>query len=399
MNEHQLALRDKVLAVETDVNTVLYERTAEIHTAILALLARRHHFQLGPPGVAKSLLVEQVIGRIEGFEGENYFKWLLTKFTLPEEIFGGPLFKLLKEEGIYKRNTERKIPRARVSFLDETMKAGSSLLNTLLTLINEGEFYNVDDDPTVPLMVLFGASNEGPQTNELEALVDRFMFWHRVGKMKDMGSFIKATSTPINKNPEKFMSIDDLTEIQEIVSNITVPDEVFSCLWDIREELEKEEITVSDRRFHQCVAVIQAEAFMNGHDVAEVIDTKPLQHCFWRDPSHIEPVQRIVLQLADPLEKDALALLAEMEKAYAEFQNVLKDNQNKALKVKTSIDVWGKVQEALKEIKVLKEREKELGRKCPAVKMVNARRIEMCKVLLEDGIGLEGMANVDLNED
>jgi MoxR-like ATPase len=385
------ALRTKLHLLEKDVNRVIFERSEEVHTALLALIARRHHFQLGPPGVAKSMLVEQIIARIDGLDGENYFKWLLTKFSKPEELFGGPFFKLLSEEGVYKLNTERKLPRAKVAFLDETLKAGSSLLNTLLTIINEGEFYNVDDDPSVPLVSLFGASNEGPQNSELEALVDRFMFWHLISKIKYEGSFNAVMSKPIDKHPAKIVDIEELYAIQNIVSTVEIPDEVLDSLWELRGNLEKIDIFPSDRRFHQCIAVIQAEAFLNGRMVAEVLDTKPLQHCMWRDVSDIERVRDEVLKLADPLEREAKELLENMEKTFKDFQTVLNDSSNKAFKTKTTIDTWSKIQQALTEINALKVRETELGRKCPAIKAANKRRVTMCKSLLEDGIGLDGL--------
>ena len=40
---------------------------------------------IGPPGTAKSMLADELCRRLNG---ADYFQWLLTKFTTPEELFG-----------------------------------------------------------------------------------------------------------------------------------------------------------------------------------------------------------------------------------------------------------------------------------------------------------------------
>src|SRR5207247_940270 len=58
---------------------------------------------------------------------------------------------------------------------DEVFKASSSILNTILTLINERRFHNGREVAEVPLLTLFAASNELPEDDELLALHDRFL--------------------------------------------------------------------------------------------------------------------------------------------------------------------------------------------------------------------------------
>ena len=89
-------------------------------------------------------------------------------------------------------NPAGKLPQAVVAFLDEVFKANSALLNSLLTVLNEGEF----DDGTgirkqVPLEMLVGASNEMPEEGEgLEALWDRFVLRHITQDIERDDSFI-----------------------------------------------------------------------------------------------------------------------------------------------------------------------------------------------------------------
>jgi MoxR-like ATPase len=120
-----------LLQIRTELRQTFLERDEEIDSILLALLSGQHCLLLGPPGTAKSALVKDLCSRIGG----DYFQWLLTRFTTPEELFGPVSLKALEQDQ-YKRVTTGKLPEANIAFLDEIWKASSSILNTLLTIIN-----------------------------------------------------------------------------------------------------------------------------------------------------------------------------------------------------------------------------------------------------------------------
>lgn len=157
---------------------------------------------LGPPGTAKSLLV-RTFAKCLGIRPQNVpikeetrvadeivskkdvpghqdagdrrlFEYLLTRYTTPEELFGGTDIQVLLDGSVYCRRTTGMLPRAEIAFLDEIFKANSAILNTLLTLINERIFYNMGQAFRVNLAFVVGASNETPDEAELGALYDRF---------------------------------------------------------------------------------------------------------------------------------------------------------------------------------------------------------------------------------
>ena len=106
--------------------------------------------------------------------GASFFERLLTRFSVPEELFG-PLSMRGLENDQYVRQTDGYLPTATVAFVDEVFKANSAILNSLLTILNERLFDNGNERVEVPLLCLVGASNELPESEELDALYDRFL--------------------------------------------------------------------------------------------------------------------------------------------------------------------------------------------------------------------------------
>jgi hypothetical protein len=60
----------------------------------------------------------------------------------------------------------------------------SAILNALLTLLNERLFDNGNERLPVPLLCLVGASNELPESEELDALYDRFLIRRTVAQVR-----------------------------------------------------------------------------------------------------------------------------------------------------------------------------------------------------------------------
>jgi hypothetical protein len=57
---------------------------AQVRLLLLAALCGEHLLLLGPPGTAKSELSR----RLAGLTGGRYYERLLTRFSVPEELFG-----------------------------------------------------------------------------------------------------------------------------------------------------------------------------------------------------------------------------------------------------------------------------------------------------------------------
>ncbi len=139
---------------------------------VLSTLAQEPLLLVGKPGTAKSDLVVKFAQAL-GLTGNDYFEYMLTKFTEPSEILGPVDINELKD-GRYIRRVGGKLPECRLAFLDEIFKSNSAILNTLLTIVNERKFYQDGRPQPVRLVMLFAATNEIPEFAELGALRDRF---------------------------------------------------------------------------------------------------------------------------------------------------------------------------------------------------------------------------------
>ena len=80
-----------------------------IHFHASVLRAGEHVLFLGPPGTAKSELARRLHNCLEG---SQYFERLLTRFSVPEEMFG-PLSMKALEDDKYLRSTEGYLPQVR----------------------------------------------------------------------------------------------------------------------------------------------------------------------------------------------------------------------------------------------------------------------------------------------
>jgi MoxR-like ATPase len=144
-----------------------------IDLMLVAAIAQEPLLLVGPPGTAKSDLVLKFKDAL-GLADEDYFEYMLTRFTEPSEIIG-PIDINQLREGRYIRREQGKLPTCRLAFLDEIFKSNSAILNILLTIINERKFYQDGVPQPVRLRVMFAATNEVPEQGELAALKDRFV--------------------------------------------------------------------------------------------------------------------------------------------------------------------------------------------------------------------------------
>src|ERR1044071_239872 len=132
-------LRKRLNRFRTSLGRFFVEKQELIDLMLVAAIAQEPLLLVGPPGTAKSDLVLKFKDAL-GISDQDYFEYMLTRFTEPSEIIG-PIDINQLRDGRYVRREQGKLPTAQMAFLDEIFKSNSAILNILLTIINEKKFY------------------------------------------------------------------------------------------------------------------------------------------------------------------------------------------------------------------------------------------------------------------
>lgn len=305
--------RNAASALARALESEFVEREREIVSLMVALVAEEHILLLGPPGTGKSALTNALCGALRG----RYFQVLLTKFSVPEEVFG-PISLQGLENDEYRRVTAGYLPEADVAFIDEIFKANSSILNAMLTALNERAFDDGGKRRAIPLKLAVAASNEFPQDDGLAALYDRFVLRHWVDPIRSRDALRSLLSSGREPTINVSLTPDQLATLRTARDLVTVPDDVVTAVLNLRDELAKEHgITASDRRWRKAMKLIRAAAVLDGRLTADRRDMLVLSAALWDDRDSIPAVYGAVARLVNPDLGKALEYLDTAIEAYA----------------------------------------------------------------------------------
>lgn len=383
-------MQQKFSDLRDALNARHVERYDEIDIALTALLSRFHFVLIGPPGTAKSMLIEDLTNVFD----VSIFKYLLTKYTTPEELFGPPNLKLLPE-GVFERITKNKLPEADIAFIDEIFKGNSAILNAQLTIMNERMFDNGSNRNPVPLITLAGASNELPEGEELNALFDRFHFRKVVDYIHEPGNFVRMMTTDFNDLKLPTLDLEALTTAQAEVDEIAVPQEVTDTMNEIRTDLRLQGIIPSDRRFRQSLRSLQSFAWLSGRDTVDDSDFTILQHMFWTAPQEQKSVSRVILDHTNPLELEAQEIIDMVDEIAASLAEGLRaanaDSSAETTLTKQGIEWFGRIRKLSEQQRKLAKKADQQGRKIARIQQAHDRIVRVGTDIGQKVIGLESL--------
>ena len=291
-----MQLSQKFTAVEDEMNKILIERSAPVRGVLLSALSSTNILLLGPAGIAKSMLINEWNKRITG---SAYFEWLLSKFSTPDELFG-PISLTGLEKERYKRVTTGKLPEANTAFLDEIFKSNSSILNALLTILNERKFFNDGVPVTVPLVTVAGASNEIPDSDDgLDAFFDRFLLKYHLAAIHEPSAFIRMLKLAALE-PSATVSLEEIKTAQGEIESVKIDDSILSQIVKIREGIKRDITLVSDRTFKISMKILKAEAWLNGKDEVLMDNLELYRHICWTKPEQEKSIHSQILTLISP---------------------------------------------------------------------------------------------------
>jgi MoxR-like ATPase len=295
--------------IQRELGDRYVDRDKAIRLLVLATVCREHLLLIGPPGTAKTGLVDQFCRLV----GAKQFRYLLTRFTEPSELFG-PLDIEQFHAGKYRINTKNMLPRAEIAFLDEVFQGSSAILNTLLTLLNERRFDSgeeEEDSKRVPLISLYGATAALPEDPALLPFGDRFLLRLELSRVRDdrLADLLEVgwEGERMNLAGQAAGQLQPVTtaELGALTAQLRHVElkPVMPVYQQLIRELRAQGVVLSDRRVVRGLKLVAAACLLREADVASAVDLWPLEH-FWSDPEDAHVIRQAI---ADRIAEDPSA--------------------------------------------------------------------------------------------
>jgi MoxR-like ATPase len=315
----------------------LVDRGDAVRLLGLATLCQEHILALGPPGVAKTMLATRFAQSIDA----RFFAMQLTRFSEPSELFG-PLDIEKFRAGVYSVRTATMLADVEIGFLDEVFEANSSILNSLLALMNERVFHNGATAQKAPLLTLFGASNKTTDDQALAAFADRFLLRvkldavrnDRVRALLDLGW--KAETDRIVERPAE-VKLVTVTELRSLHCRLAEVDlqPVIEIYENLILRLRRDGVAFSDRRAVRGLKLIAGATLMRGASVTKPEDMWPVRHMWVREDDEAALAAAVDEALgADPAGADDSETSPEL------LRQRLDDLAGETMSIESEVGMW-----------------------------------------------------------
>ena len=316
------------MEIREKLNSMFVGREAETNTVLVGLITREPVILVGPPGTAKTQLIE-TLGRLIG--GKT-FTYLLSRFTEPDELFGALDIKAYRE-GRIQRVINNTVLVADIVFLDEIFKASSAIRNTLLRILNEREYRYGDMAIRVEWLGFYSASNEVSTDAEDQAFYDRLVIrkfvkyvpstaWLDLLKAGISAEFIDTLS-PV-------MSIEDVKRLQiramELFKDLKHRQEILNKYIEALARLQEKGIILSDRRKIKVLKVAAGFSVLYGSPAVSLDDlADALRVTAVHNEDDIPKIEEVILEVGL---SESAKLLNEINTIMTELRNVVKQINN-----------------------------------------------------------------------
>src|SRR6266540_4130046 len=366
----QAALQTFAL-LEADLCLHLIERDEAVRAALCALIAGQNMVLIGPPGTAKSYLVFLLAQSL----GLTRFLQLMTRFTVPEEL----------------------------------LKASSAILNVMLSIINERVFDNGGTRIHVPMISLYGASNELPQGAELSALWDRFTvrvsvdyvskaafprLIHMAAERPSSGMLRVARNNKAHMialpPPNIVLQPADLFAVITAAAHMPIPQDVRDAVGKLYAQLGDKGIIISDRRWEQSLDLRRAHAVLEQRPTVDPDDLQILKHGFWNTHEQRATIAQLVAALANPINASAFELADQAQSVYEGVMAAQRSGDPNLSSSKVVIEGNDKLKEIRKKLRQLLDQAKAEGRKTDRILKTGQKVREMNEAVAALILGAPG---------
>lgn len=273
-----------------------------------AFLLREHVLLWGPPGTAKTAVADLVATKIAD---AKHWQCDLSKYTSEAAVFGDFDVKRAHDTGQLVHLTDGSILQAHFANVGEFLDANTALLRALLRVLNEREFKRGPQYIAVPLMTAIANTNIDPTTargksEELNAVLDRFLFWRHVCEVQDAGNRYRMLQMFLaGKYDEALppLHIRDVQLVSGVVlrTNLLTNEFILHAYEELTREFAKaRNRPITDRRLNKGAQIMEASAILDGQTQVD-----------WND---LDRTGLVFVEREDEEEKFAQALRQAKEK-------------------------------------------------------------------------------------
>ena len=281
-----------------EINKVIIGKSEVVEQIFMAILTGGHILLDDVPGVGKTTMAVAISNVL----GLNYRRIQFTPDVLPSDITGFSIYN--KQTGAFEY-MPGVIIDANMLLGDEINRTSSKTQSALLEAMEEGQVTvdGVSHQLKKPFIVIATQNNVGTAgTQPLPyAQLDRFLIRLTIGypNFEDQMAIMRdrQTANPLD-SVRNVINIDDLTQMQQDVINITVKDSILEYITRLTiatREHSMIELGVSPRGAISINKMSKAHAYINGRDYVIPDDVYAVFHNVC--------VHRIILNQKAKLEK------------------------------------------------------------------------------------------------
>lgn len=380
------AALDALKDVKVELESIVLARQDVIQASLVALLTGEHILQLGAPGTAKSMLMNEIAKRVTDArtgQGLRTYTRLMDKFVTPEMLLG-PIDVAAIRNGIYRHIWEGTLADADLVFLDEVFKSSTAILNALLLAINErqadvGTNLRID----IPLITMFLASNEGPtDVDALLAFYDRILLRLNVHYLEpeDFKTMMQsrvavqrhkmyrqhgqwfvgegdsgASDVPGGQATHAHLTRNQLYLLQQATNYVAVPPHVLDALVRLRAQLGEKGIIASDRRWSQLLPCLQAAALLRESPVVEDEDLLIMVHALWNRADDITEVRKQIRRVSNPQSAAIQEKFDMAQTAFSTYEKALNKATNEDERLRCTADMSTTLRNLRNELTALRD--------------------------------------------
>lgn len=221
-------LRNLYQRLRTALSEVIVGQEEPMHFLMLSLFGGGHALLIGPPGVAKTLMVSSLAQAM----GLSFHRIQFTPDLMPADILGTEILQVDPETGQrYFRFTPGPI-FAHVILADEINRASPKTQSALLEAMQERSVSIAGQTHPLP-QPFFVLATQNPIEQEgtyplPEAQLDRFMFAIFVGypSQQEEIEIVRRTTAVWEPRVETLLSAEKILHLQRLVRQMPVPDNV-----------------------------------------------------------------------------------------------------------------------------------------------------------------------------